>query len=173
VIDYDSFGRLRLADFVAAKRIRRLRDWELEGRVWIGEAIGFSEWLRLSDDPLVLRAATIDFQSFPARAAGRALDALGIPVRRGMTVAELEAVLGRFRRSERFVSDRATYELRSAGPQPFRISCTVLDEGGLSYVGVMTRLPRKHRRAPRVRRAGATAMLGASRPSFVSRSRPG
>jgi hypothetical protein len=146
MIDYDSFGRLRLTDFIAAKRVRRLRDWEFEGRVWVGEAVGFSEWLRLADDPRVLRAATIDFQSFPARAAGRALDALGIAVRKGMTVAELEAVLGRFRRTERFVADRATFELRSAGAQPYRISCTVLDEGGLSYVGVMTRLPRKLRR---------------------------
>ena len=83
MIDYDSFGRLRLADFVAARRVRRLRDWELEGRVWVGEAVGFSEWLRLSDDPRVLRAATIDFQSLPARAAGRALDASGSPSARG------------------------------------------------------------------------------------------
>jgi hypothetical protein len=146
VIDYESFGRLRLADFIAAKRVRRLRDWELEGRVWVGEAVGFSEWLRLSDDSRVLRAATIDFQSFPARAAGRALAAFGLPVGKGMTVAELEAVVGRFTRTERFVADRATYELRSAGAQPYRISCTVLDDGGLSYVGVMTRLPRKLRR---------------------------
>ena len=146
MIDYERFGRLRLADFVAAKRVRRLRNWELEGRVWVGEAVGFSEWLRLSDDPGVLRSATIDFQSFPARAASRALDALGMPVRKGMAVAELEAVLGRFTRTERFVADRATYELRSAGRQPYRISCTVLDKGGLTYVGVMTRLPRKLRR---------------------------
>jgi hypothetical protein len=146
VISYDAFGRLRLADFLPAKRVRLLEDWEFEGRVWVGEAAGFSEWLRLSDDPEVLRAMAIDFESFPARAAGRVLAKLGLAVRKGMTVDRLEALLGPVTRTVRFVSDRKTYEFRTEGSQPYQVSCTVLDDGGLTYLGVMVPLPAKKQR---------------------------
>jgi hypothetical protein len=145
VISYDRFGRLRLVDFLPARRVRLLRDWEFEGRVWVGEAAGFSEWLRLSDDPEVLRAMAIDFESFPARAAARVLAKLGLTVRKGMTLGKLEALLGRVTKTLRFVSDRETYEFLTTGSQPYQVSCTVLKEGGLTYVGVMTPFPKKRR----------------------------
>jgi hypothetical protein len=146
VISYDSFGRLRLADFLPARRIRSLQGWEFEGRVWVGEAAGFSEWLRLSHDPEVLRAIAIDFESFPPRAANRVLAKLGLAVRRGMTAGKLEAVLGPSTRTLRFAADRETYEFRTAESQPYQISCTVLDEGGLTYLSVMIPLPTKKRK---------------------------
>jgi len=145
VISYERFGRLRLADFLPAKRVRLLRDWEFDGHVWVGEAAGFSEWLRLSDDPEVLRAITIDFESFPARTAGRVLAKLGLTVRKGMTVGKLEALLGPIIRTLRFVSDRETYEFLTTGAQPYQLSCTVLNEGGLTHLGVMMPLPTKRR----------------------------
>jgi hypothetical protein len=146
VISYDRFGRLRLADFVPRKRIRLLQNWEFEGHVWVGEAAGFSEWLRLTDDPEVLKVLAIDFESFPARAAGRVLAKLGLAVQKGMAVAKLEALLGPTRRTLRLLSDRETHEFLTVGPQPYQVSCTVLNEGGLTYLGVMIPLPTKTRR---------------------------
>jgi len=146
LISYKRFGELRLADFLPAKRIRLVEDWEFEGRVWVGEAAGFSEWLRLSDDPEVLRALTIDFETFPVRTAARVLAEVGLTVRKGMTLAKLEAVLGSIRESSRFAADRETYEFRTKGRQPYEVSCTVLDEGGLTYLGVKVPLRRTKRR---------------------------
>lgn len=146
MINHEHFGRLRLADFLPPKRVRLLRDWEFEGRVWVGEADGFSEWLRLSDDPEVLRAMAIDFESFPDRSARRVLAKLGLAVRKGMTVSKLEALLGPISRTLRFVPDRTTYEFLTTGSQPYQISCTVLNEGGLIHLGVMIPLPTKRRR---------------------------
>jgi hypothetical protein len=146
VINYERFGRFRLADFLPSKRVRLLQDWEFEGHVWIGEAVGFSERLRQSNDPEVLRAITIYFESFPAATARRVLAKLGLLVRKGMTVNELEACLGPISKTLRFVSDRTTYEFLTPGSQPYQISCTVLDEGGLIHLGVMIPLPAKRRR---------------------------
>jgi hypothetical protein len=146
VISYELFGRLRLTDFLSAKRVRLLQDWEFEDQLWVGEADGFSEWLRLSDDPEVLRAIAIDFASFPASATSRVLATLGLGVRKGMTVSELEALLGPTRETFRFVADRTTHEFLTTGSQPYQISCTVLNEGGLVYLGVMRPLTKKRRR---------------------------
>ena len=34
-------------------------------QMWVGEAVGFSEWLRLRDKPETLRSLAIDFAEFP------------------------------------------------------------------------------------------------------------
>ena len=146
MISYQHFGRLRLADFLPAKRIRALQDWEFEDHIWVGEADGFSEWLRLADDPEVLRTIAIAFETFPAVATRRVLAKLGLAVRKGMTVSELEGLLGPIRRTFRFVADRTTYEFLTTGPEPYQISCTVLPDGGLIYLGVMIPLSKKTRR---------------------------
>lgn len=37
----------------------------------------------------------------------------------------------------RFVADRLSFDYLTLPPSPYRIQCTVLDKGGLSYVVVM------------------------------------
>lgn len=137
MIGYERFAKLRLKQFLPAARLTRLRDWEYEDRTWVGEADGFSEWLRLADDAEHLRSLALDFTRFPPRAARRVLAALDLPLRDGMTVTELASVLGRPRKTLRFVPDRRSYEFMTGGKEPFRISCTVLAQGGLTYLGVM------------------------------------
>ena len=89
MIPYSEFASLRLSQFRPDTEITPLEDWEYEDRTWVGEAIGFSEWLRPADSPEVLGSLAIDFDEFPAPAAERVLQAIGLSVRPGMTIDEL------------------------------------------------------------------------------------
>src|SRR3954447_21497271 len=51
MIPHTKFGQLRLKQFLPDADIAELEDWEYEERVWVGEAVGFSEWLRPVEDP--------------------------------------------------------------------------------------------------------------------------
>lgn len=137
MIGYEPFRRLRLSQFLPANKIRPLADWEYRGRRWVGEAHGFSEWLRLQKDAENLGSLAIDFGTFPVGAAKQVLATLGLHLHKGMTATELAAVLGRPRKTERFVPDRRTFEFVTGGKEPFRVSCTVLEHGGMTHLGVM------------------------------------
>lgn len=145
MIGHEQFRRLRLRQFLSAKKISALADWEYEGRLWVGEANGFSEWLRLEKDVENLGSLAIDFETFPARAAKRVLETLDLRLHKGMTATEIAAVLGKPRKTERFVPDRQTYEFVTSGKQPFRVSCTVREKGGLTYLRVMIPLSKRSR----------------------------
>lgn len=94
MISHEEFAVLRLAQFLPAEEIQTLNDWEFLDRIWIGEARGFSEWLRLADEPDVLRSLSLDFDEFPAACTHRVLGTIGLPVRAGMRLDDLRRVLG-------------------------------------------------------------------------------
>jgi hypothetical protein len=73
MISHARFGALRLAQFLPDAEIAELENWEFMYHVWLGEAVGFSEWLRLENDPGVLRSLAIDFTDFPEHAAAEVL----------------------------------------------------------------------------------------------------
>lgn len=137
MISHDNFGALRLAQFLPDARIAPLSDLEFADRLWVGEAIGFSEWLRLEDDPEILRSLAIDFSELPHAAAEAMLKAIDLPVSRGMTLEELRRILGTPDEVLSFTPDRLTYEFLYTGPPAYKISCTVLNDGGLTYLVVM------------------------------------
>ncbi len=137
MISSSQFGKLRLAQFRPNDEIVELTDWEYMDAVWVGEAIGFSEWLRLEEEPEQLRSLAIDFSEFPEAIASAVLQAIDLPIRSGMRSEELIAVLGKPLEEQRFVKDRVSYEFALAEPQRYDVSCTVLNEGGLCYVVVM------------------------------------
>ncbi|AMV37533.1 hypothetical protein [Planctomyces sp. SH-PL62] len=137
MIPYSQFGLLRLRPFRPEAEVVELDDWEYEGRCWVGEAIKFSEWLRPEEKPEALGSLSLDFDEFPAPAADRVLEALDLPVRAGMTFEELKAVLGEPVETLRFSPNKVTYEFLTAGAEPYQVSCTVKNQGGLSYLGVM------------------------------------
>lgn len=139
MISREQFGRLRLSTFLPAADLAELEEWEFEDRVWVGEALGFSEWLRPADDPESLGSLSIDFARFPEDVAGRVLEAIGLPIRAGTDHEGLRDALGEPEEVCRLVPDQVDYEFRTDGPEPYRISCTVRDEGGLSYLVVMPR----------------------------------
>ena len=140
MFSHDRFGALRLAHFLPDTQIAELRDWEFMEHLWVGEAIGFSEWLRLENKPDVLRSLAIDFVEFPKSAAEAVLRTIDLPIHGGMTFEQLRNILGEPYETERFVADRITYEFFSQEPHPYEISCTVLNEGGLVYLVVMVPL---------------------------------
>ena len=135
MIPHTKFGRLRLKQFLPDADIAELEDWEYEERVWVGEAVGFSEWLRPVEVPETLGSLSINFEDFPESAADQALQAIELPLKRGMTADDLKAVLGEPVETLRFVKDRVTYEFMT--PEPYKVSCTVKDDGGLTFLGVM------------------------------------
>ena len=134
------FSRLRLRDFIGDLELAELRDWEFMDRLWLGEAHGFTQWLRLQGDPEVLRSLAIDLERFPEDSSRAVLDAIGLPLRRGMSRAQIVSLLGEPHNTLSFVADRETYEFRVAGDGTYDVSCTVLKQGGLTYLQVMTAL---------------------------------
>lgn len=62
-VSHAEFGWLRLADYVSTQEIVQLVDWEYLDHDWVGEAIGFTEWLRLESEPEVLRSIALALQT--------------------------------------------------------------------------------------------------------------
>ncbi len=136
MISHARFGKLRLAQFRPDAEIAELAGWEFLDRLWVGEAIGFSEWLRLEDNPETLRSLAIDYSEFPEYAAAEVLRTIDLPVRAGMNLSGLRELWGEPIREHRFVKDRVTYEFVVPGPPRYDLSCTVLKNGGLTYLVV-------------------------------------
>src|SRR6266404_2487943 len=139
MISHARFGKLRLGQFRPDAKIAELDNWEFMDHVWVGEAVGFSEWLWLEDKPDTLRSLAIDFSEFPEQAAAEVLRTIDLPVRAGMTVEELRELWGEPAKELRFVrvKDRVTYQFVLPGPPRYDVSCTVLNEGRLTYLVVM------------------------------------
>ena len=142
MISHARFGKLRLAPFRPAAEIAELDNWEFMDHMWVGEAVGFSEWLRLKAKPETLRSLAIDFSEFPEQAAAEVLRTIDLPIRAGMKVKQLYEFLGEPLKEHRFVKDRVSYDFVLPGPPKYHVSCTVLNKGGLTYLVVMAPLPR-------------------------------
>lgn len=141
MISYSRFGKLRLAQFLPDAKITEVANWEFMDAIWVGESLGFSEWLRLEAEPTILRSLAIDFKEFPEKAANAVLRAIDLPIRAGMRLEELRAVLGEPIAEHRFVADRVFYDF-AMGPPRYKVSCNVLNESGLSYLVVVRAFPK-------------------------------
>ncbi len=139
-ISWGEFAKLRLSQFIPAAEIRALRDWEFMNLRWVGEAVGFTEWLRRKDDPKVLRSIALDLDALDASVVDTVLECLKLPLRAGMTRKRLVRLLGeptnvlvlpKAGDRETLIYDAA----RSAGS--YRLSCTAKKVGGLAYLVVM------------------------------------
>jgi len=146
MISHTRFGKLRLAHFLPDADIAELDDWEFMDHIWVGEALGFSEWLRLASEPDKLRSLAIAFANFPEDVAAKVLKTIELPVRGGMRLPELRRLLGEPVEEHRFVKDRISYEFVVAGPPKYNVSCTVLQKGGLTYLVVTTPLTKTRSR---------------------------
>ena len=141
MISYDDFGKLRLAQFVDRALISETDNWEFRDHLWVGEALEFSEWLRLKSEPTILRSLALSFPSLLPGVAGRVLETIRLPLEPGMTYEEIEAVLGPPFEVQTFVKDRKSYEFHYGKPDQYHVSCTVHDSDGLIYLVVTTPLP--------------------------------
>jgi len=132
VISHRAFSEMRLRDFAAD--VVDLDGWQFMGRVWVGEAIGFSEWLRPDDDPARLGSLALDLRDLPPGLIERVLDRLQLPLSPGMDLAMIRGQLGDPVGTQQFVSDRRSFDFNIEG---YAISCTVHDADGLIYIVVM------------------------------------
>jgi hypothetical protein len=123
---------MRLRDF--ASDVVELDDWEFMGRVWLGEAIGFSEWLRPVDDPEQLGSLALDLCDLPPELIEHVLGRLQLPLSRGMDLAQIRGHLGNPVGTQKFASDRRSFDFKCDG---YLIGCTVHDADGLIYIVVM------------------------------------
>ena len=135
MITHRDFHQLRLRSFV--DDVVELQDWQFMGREWIGEANGFTEWLRPVDDPSRLGSLALDLAQLDEVVAGEILDQLGLALRLGMTLTEVVGVLGDQIDTQQFVPDRRSYDFHVDSPDGYSVSCTIKDDDGLIYVVVM------------------------------------
>jgi hypothetical protein len=134
MLSHSEFQKLRLSQFIDASEITELVDWEFLGRQWVGEAIGFTEWLRPQSSPDLLGSIALELEELPARVAEACLHRIGLPVRRHMTLSQLVDLFGEPLRSLSFVEDRVTHEFRVDTPDQYVLSCTLVAGVGLNHV---------------------------------------
>lgn len=78
----------------------------------------------------------IDFNELPHSKIEEILRVIDLPLRAAMTFEELKTILDEPFETHQFASDRMTYEFSLPEPNPYNISCTVLNSGGLIYIVV-------------------------------------
>jgi hypothetical protein len=139
MVHYVDFGRLHLAQFLPpATEITALDYWEFMGRLWVGEAVGFTEFLRLRCAPDVTRSIAIDLGALPREISAPILVAIDLPLVQGMSIQQVCNVLrAEPTRVHQFTKDRDSYDFEIGGDEGYDVSCTVLHDGGLAYVVMM------------------------------------
>lgn len=138
-LSWEDFGRSRLSEFVRATDVDTLAGWEFLDRHWLGEAVGFTEWLRLEADPDVLRAVSLDLPALGDEVAERILSRLGSTLRPGMTRPEVESMLGPPTEAQVFpaAKDRVTLTYPAQGDEDYHLECTIHEARGLVYLVVL------------------------------------
>ena len=138
LISHELFGCLRLADFApAGTKVVQLEGWEYLDRLWIGEAIGFTEWLRDVERPDVLGALSLALLTLPDEMCQSVLAVLQLPLMRGMKYDQVVGARGEPVRSRQYVNGQITVDFQCGSKWQYSIGCTVRDEGGLSYITVV------------------------------------
>jgi hypothetical protein len=136
MLTHEEFARLRLSEFISNEHIHPVTDFEFLDRLWLGETVGFSEWLRPQERQDVLESLSLDFDDLPADVIERVLAKIQLPLRKGMVLDEIVSLLGARYETHTFVDDRKVFEFRVGTPDAYDVSCVVLNDGGLIYVVV-------------------------------------
>lgn len=138
LVPREEFGRLRLAQFIPnGAGIEELEDWEYKDRFWVGEAIGFTEWLRPERKPDVLGCLSLDLEALPQAVWQQMFDRLRLPLRHGMGYQSVVDLLGEPDETHVFVPAQKTYEFVCGSRAKYKVGCTIHDENGLKYVTVL------------------------------------
>ena len=138
LIPYEQFERLRLSHFQPdSSRISPLRNWEFMGGVWVGEADGFTAFLRPETSPHALGSIELDLVDLPANLADRVLASIQLPLRPGMVLAEVQQLLGTPKGIQQFVSDRVSFDFVVGAHWPYQVGCTIHESQGLIHVLVI------------------------------------
>jgi hypothetical protein len=150
VIPFRDFSALRLARFTRpGDDVVRLEEWEFQDDVWVGEALGLTQFLRRRSDPASLRAVGLDLDSLPDAVTQNLLDAMDLPLRFGMDEAEVRGRMGAPAGTVAFAgTSTLEFEVR-VDDGAFCVSCTVDPQDGLVYLDVAAREPRPLLPGPR------------------------
>ena len=140
MITHHELAPLRLKDFLAqTAEIEAVDGWEFMDKMWLGEVYGFTEWLRLREDPEVLRSVSLDLADLDQEVADRILSTLQLPLEYGMEPEEVNAVLGAPAGQVQMVPHRITYEYLAGNGDKYYISATIDRLDGLVYLVVIAK----------------------------------
>lgn len=140
MITHRELAPLRLKDFLPqTDRIEQVDGWEFLEEVWLGEVYGFTEWLRLREDPQVLRSVSLDLADLDQEVADRILATLQLPLEYGMEPEEVDQVLGVPAGQVQPVPSRITYEYLAGDRDKYYISATIDRLDGLVYLVVIAK----------------------------------
>ena len=143
MISFAEFAGLRLLPFVRdASEVVPLGEWEFMDDLWTGEAIGFTQFLRLEEEPGVLRALALDLEMLPDSVAQAVLAAVEVPLWYGMDEDEVVRRMGPPTGAVRYGS-RATVEFTVDAGVRYEVSCTLTPGEGLVYLCILAPTPRR------------------------------
>ena len=111
-----------------------LQDWRYGERDWIGEAVGFTEWLRPASDPDSLGSLSLALTELPPRISQAVMHRMGLSLEAGMTLDDLGAILGAPVGGHQYDADRRSYEFVAGIRDRYRVGCTIQDGDGLVHV---------------------------------------
>jgi|GEM_PF-989183 len=142
LLPYKEFAILSLDQFLVEepalqRDIAQLENWEFMGGIWHGQAIGFSEFLSLKTWPQELGSIAVDMLALSSRVVSSIFAVLRLAVTAGMSVSSIESSFGTPRKKLSFVADRFTYEYVLGDTELYRVSFTIQEGIGLSYVVVI------------------------------------
>lgn len=138
LIPYEDFARLRMKQLAPGKEVSESDGWEWMGGFWINEGIhGFTSLSRHEDTPDETGGLEVHFSDLSRGEVLAMLAAIHLPLRPGMTLPEVVAVLGQPEEIHVFVSERKTYDFTVGSRCPYYVSATVHDTTGLIYVAVL------------------------------------
>lgn len=139
IIPRTEFGRLRLVQFVADQaEVEELEDWEYDDRMWVGEAIGFTEFLRHEKRPDVLGCISLDLEALPQDVWQSVFNHLRLPLKKGLDYQDVTHLLGEPKKSYTFVPEQKTYDFVCGSREKYRVSCTIHLVRGLKFVNVIS-----------------------------------
>lgn len=138
LLPYSEFEALRLSAFVRPSRnVEDVRDQEWMGGMWAGQAIGFTGVWALEDEPGRVGGVEIDFSELEEEEKKKLAIALHLPVRHGMSLADIQAAFGQPTGTHRFVSDTVSYDFSVGSECPYHLSCTVHEKEGLIHFALL------------------------------------
>jgi hypothetical protein len=140
LIPYPEFARLRMNHLAPGRQIFESDDWEWMGGLWKNEGIRTCTSVSYHEDmPDEAGGLEVDFRDLPGADVLAIFAAIHLPLRPGMTLQEVCAVLGEPEETHMLVHDRKTYDFTVGSCFPYYVSTSVHQADGLVYVAVIRR----------------------------------
>lgn len=150
MIPFREFAALRLTHFARpGEEVVRLEEWEFQDEVWVGEALGLTQFLRRRAEPATLRSIGLDLDALPDALTQDLLDTLDLPLRFGMSEDEVRARMGCPCGAVSFAGSSSLEFEVPVDDGTYTVSCTVDPEDGLVYLDVAAPACRPLRPRPR------------------------